>query len=161
MVPDGNENSDGDEPARLRIAVFRLAKRLKPTAAAGALTTTEVDVIHTVARVGPVKLSELAGQTGLNPTMLSRVVSKLEEHGLLQRLGDAHDGRVCRVEVTGAGKELRERVRSERNDVLSSELALLPPGDKRALLAALPALESLAERLLDRPALDASDRKSR
>lgn len=65
------------------------------------------------------------------------------------------------MEVTGAGKELRERVRSERNDVLSSELALLPPGDKRALLAALPALESLAERLLDRPALDASDRKSR
>ncbi|MDA8265525.1 MAG: MarR family winged helix-turn-helix transcriptional regulator [Actinomycetota bacterium] len=161
MVPAGDKSSEGDEPARLRIAVFRLAKRLKPTSAAGALTTTEVDVINTVARIGPVKLSELAGQTGLNPTMLSRVVSKLEEHGLLRRLGDALDGRVCRVEVTAAGGELRERVRSERNDVLSSELALLPAGARSALLAALPALESLAERLLDRSAPDAPEPNSR
>ncbi len=140
-----------EAPARLRLAVARLAKRLKPTAAAGSLTTTEVDVLLTVARVGPVKLSALAGESGLNPTMLSRVVAKLEDQGLLRRLADARDGRVCRVEVTEEGETLRDRVRSERTDVLSHELEGLTPADRAAVVAALPALEKLAERLMQRP----------
>jgi DNA-binding MarR family transcriptional regulator len=140
-----------EAPARLRIAVARLSRRLKPTAAAGSLTTTEVDVLQTVARLGPLKLSQLAVSAGLNPTMLSRVVARLEDQGLLQRLSDETDGRVCRVEVTGAGRRLHDRVRSERTDLLSSELDLLSKADRRAVTAALPALEQLAERLLERP----------
>lgn len=137
--------------ARLRLAIARLAKRLKVTEAAGSLTTTEVDVLLTVGRIGPVKLSALAGDSGLNPTMLSRVVAKLEDQGLLRRLGDASDGRVCRVEVTETGALLRERIRTERTDVLSHELDRLAPADRAAVEAALPALEQLAERLLQRP----------
>jgi len=149
----GLDEVQGETAARLRLAVARLAKRLKPTAAAGSLTTTEVDVLLTVARVGPVKLSALAGESGLNPTMLSRVVAKLEDGGLLRRLADASDGRVCRVEVTDEGDALRHRVRGERTDVLSHELDRLAPAEQAAVLAALPALEQLAERLLQRPAM--------
>lgn len=140
-----------ETPARLRIAVARLSKRLKSTAAAGSLTTTEVDVLQTIARVGPIRLSNLADEVGLNPTMLSRVVAKLEERDLLRRLTDETDGRVCRVEVTAAGRDLRDRVRNERTDVLSHELDALSAAERAALLAALPALERLAERLLQRP----------
>jgi DNA-binding MarR family transcriptional regulator len=149
-APGEAEHPD-EAPARLRTAVSRLAKRLKPTAAAGSLTTTEVDVLQTAARLGPVKLSQLAVSVGLNPTMLSRVVAKLEDNGLVQRLSDETDGRVCRVEVSAAGRELHDRVRSERTDVLSSELDLLSKPDRHAVMAALPALERLAERLLERP----------
>ena len=141
-----------EAPARLRIAVGRLSRRLKPPAAAGSLTTTEVDVLQTVARLGPVKLSKLASDAGLNPTMLSRVVAKLEDQGVVRRLSDKTDGRVCRVEVTDSGRILHDRVRSERTDVLSSELDLLSPSDRLAVIAAMPALERLAERLLERPA---------
>lgn len=148
-------------PARLRIAVARLSKRLKPTEAAGSLTTTEVDVLQTAARIGPVKLSILAGEAGLNPTMLSRVVAKLEKQVLLRRLADETDGRVCRVEVTEAGARLGARVRSERTDVLSHELDLLADEDRAAVTAALPALERLAERLLQRPVVRAQEPKSR
>jgi DNA-binding MarR family transcriptional regulator len=143
------EHAD-DAPARLRIAVARLSRRLKPTAAAGSLTTTEVDVLQTVARLGPVKLSQVAVSAGLNPTMLSRVAAKLEDKGLVRRLSDKTDGRVCRVEVTGAGRRLHDRVRSERTDVLSNELEQLPHADRLAVMAALPAFERLAERLLER-----------
>jgi DNA-binding MarR family transcriptional regulator len=124
---------------------------LKPTAAAGSLTTTEVDVLQTVARLGPVKLSQVAVSAGLNPTMLSRVAAKLEDQGLVRRLSDETDGRVCRVEVTEAGRTLHDRVRSERTDLLSSELDILSSADRHAVISALPALERLAERLLERP----------
>jgi DNA-binding PadR family transcriptional regulator len=79
-------------------------------------------------------------------------VAKLEEQGLLRRLTDEADGRVCRVEVTEAGRTLHGRVRSERTGVLSYELDRLASDDRAALLAALPALEQLAERLVQRPA---------
>jgi DNA-binding MarR family transcriptional regulator len=83
--------------------------------------------------------------------MLSRVVAKLEDQGFVRRLSDDADGRVCRVEVSEAGRRLHDRVRSERTDVLSSELDLLSTPDRHAVMAALPALELLAERLLERP----------
>lgn len=142
-------DDDPETAARLRIAVARLARRLKPTAAAGSLTTTEVDVLATVARCGPIKLSELATMAGLNPTMLSRVVAKLEDLELLGRLGDDTDRRVARAEVTPAGRELHDRIRSERMDLLSRQLELLDSAERRAVNAAIPALEKLAERLLD------------
>ncbi len=134
--------------ARLRTAVSRLSRRLRPTAAAGALTATEVDVLVAAERQGPVRLSDLAGFTGLNPTMLSRLVPKLEAAGLIRRLAAGADRRVCRVEATGKGHRLLERVRSERNDSLSRRLSELDSTQREALAAAVPVLEELAELLL-------------
>ena len=135
--------------ARLRIAVARLSRRLRPTTAAGSLTTTEVDVLVATDRHGPSRLSDLAGFAGLNPTMLSRLIPKLEEAGLMRRLVAEGDRRVCRVEVTAKGKRLLERIRSERNDALSRLLQQLDPGERDAVAQALPVIEQLAERLLE------------
>src|SRR5271168_216238 len=104
--------------ARLRIAVTRLSRRLRPTEAAGSLTPTEVDILVASEKHGPTRLSDLAAFAGLNPTMLSRLVPKLEEAGLVRRLFDESDRRVCRVEATQDGSRLLERIRSERNDAL-------------------------------------------
>ena len=92
--------------ARLRIAVARLSRRLKPTAAAGSMTTTEVDVLVAIDRHGPLRLSDLAGFAGLNPTMLSRLIPKLEVAGVMRRLVAEGDRRVCRVEITAKGRRL-------------------------------------------------------
>ena len=135
--------------ARLRIALARLARRLRPTAAAGALTASEVDVLVAAERQGPVRLSDLAAFAGLHPTMLSRVIAKLEEGGLVRRLPAGDDRRVCRVEATAKGRRLLERIRSERNDVLSRKLEDLDAAQLRSLGDALPVLEELAERLLE------------
>jgi len=134
--------------ARLRIAVARLSRRLRPTEAAGSLTATEVDVLVAAERRGPVRLSDLASFAGLNPTMLSRLVARLESAALIRRLAVEGDRRVCRVEATAKGRRLLERIRSERNDVLSKRLEELGRAEREAVIAALPVLEELAERLL-------------
>jgi len=86
--------------------------------------------------------------------MLSRVVARLEDLELLRRLGDDTDRRVARAEVTPAGRQLHARIRSERTDLLSRQLELLDEPERRAVLAAIPALELLAERLMDTPATE-------
>ena len=67
-------------------------------------------------------MSDLASFCGLNPTMLSRMVPKLEEAGFLRREADPTDGRVWRVEATKKARTLLARVRTERNDALSKLL---------------------------------------
>lgn len=136
-------------PARLRTAVSRMARWLRPTAAAGALTATEIDMLMVAERRGPARMSDFAAFCGLNPTMLSRMVPRLEEAGLLSRQTDPDDKRAALIEATPAGHELLARVRSERNDVLSAFLDELESGERRAIADATPVLEKLAERLRD------------
>jgi DNA-binding MarR family transcriptional regulator len=140
---------DLDTAPRLRVAVARLSRRLRQTAAGNAagLTPTRISVLLNVVRNGPVRLSELAEAEGINPTMLSRVVAELVEAGLLERSSDAGDRRAAWVQVTSGGRRLAERMRRERNDALNLALATLSEGEQRAVEAALPALEALAEAL--------------
>jgi DNA-binding MarR family transcriptional regulator len=134
-----------------------MSRRLRPTSAAGTLTTTEVDILVAAERQGPVRMSDLASFAGLNPTMLSRLIPKLEAAGLIRRIHDAADKRVCRVTATPKAGRLLERIRSERNDALSRRLRDLQPDERDTLALALPILEDLAERL--RPGWTADETK--
>jgi DNA-binding MarR family transcriptional regulator len=126
-----------------------MTRRLRPTTAAGSLTTTELDVLLAAERQGPIRLSDLASFAGLNPTMLSRMIPKLEQAGLIVRRRDVADRRVSRVKATEKGHRLLERVRSERTDALSKALQRLGEEQRQAIAAALPVLELLADGLLE------------
>ncbi len=129
--------------------VGRLSRRLRPTAAGAAagLTPTRISVLLNVVRDGPMRLSDLAASEGINPTMLSRVVSDLVEVGLLERSSDEGDRRTAWVAATAAGRRLSERMRRERTDALDVALEGLSDSQRRRIEKALPALEELAEQL--------------
>src|SRR5947209_14575939 len=93
---------DLDTAARLRVAIGRLSRRLRTTAAGSAagLTPTKISVLLTVVRDGPIRLSALAESESLNPTMLSRVIAHLVDAGLLARTSDDGDRRAAWVEAT-------------------------------------------------------------
>ena len=145
---------DTDTATRLRSAVGRLHRRLRPTAAGAAagLTPTRISLLYTVVRKGPIRLSELAAAEGVNPTMLSRIIGDLSDAGVLERVSDPGDRRAALVNATTDGRRLAERMRRERTDVLNRALDSLSAADRRTLEQALPALENLAEALRgDRP----------
>jgi DNA-binding MarR family transcriptional regulator len=140
---------DIDTAPRLRAVIGRLSRRLRPTAAgtAAGLTPTRISVLMHVVRSGPVRLSELATSEGINPTMLSRVVSDLADAGLLERVSDEGDRRSAWVKGTASGRRLVERIRRERTDALNVAFAEMSESEQVMLEKALPALEQLAERL--------------
>ncbi|MGZ4349442.1 MAG: MarR family winged helix-turn-helix transcriptional regulator [Solirubrobacteraceae bacterium] len=143
---------DIDTAARLRVAIGRLSRRLRTTAAGSAagLTPTKISVLLTVVREGPIGLSALAESESLNPTMLSRVIANLVDAGLLARTSDDGDRRAAWVEATEDGRQLAQRMRRERTDAVNEALDALAPDDRRLLEKALPALEQLAEQLKER-----------
>jgi DNA-binding MarR family transcriptional regulator len=140
----------GDEAARLRAAINRIARRLRPTKAGAGLTPTQISVLETVSRRGPIRLSDLAAVEDVNPTMLSRVAGKLEGLDLIRRHQHPGDGRAALLGLSDRGQHVLERMRAERTDQLSVELSALDAGARQQLLDALPVLEALAESLRNR-----------
>jgi DNA-binding MarR family transcriptional regulator len=138
---------DDETVIRLRRVILRLARQLNAASVGEGLTPTQASVLGIVARRGPLGLTELTEIEGLNPTMLSRVISKLDSFGLIKRLRDPDDFRAARVEVTPEGTEAYQRIAAQRAAILSGRVADLPPEQEAALIAALPALDHLAEDL--------------
>jgi DNA-binding MarR family transcriptional regulator len=140
---------DNDTVIRLRRVVLKLARQLNAASREEGLTPTQASVLGITTMRGPLSLAELTEIEGINPTMLSRVIGKLDEYGLLNRLRDPDDFRAARVEVTSKGRAVYERIAAQRSAVISESVSGLPDGEQAALLAALPALENLAEDLRD------------
>jgi DNA-binding MarR family transcriptional regulator len=148
-LPTSAPLQDVDTAARLRAVIGRLSRRLRKTASgtAAGLTPTRISVLLHVVREGSTRLSELAAAEGINPTMLSRVVSDLADAGLLERSSDQGDRRAAWVTATPAGRRLAERMRRERTDALYVALEALSEDDRILVEDALGALEQLAEQL--------------
>jgi len=148
-LPSLAPTTDVDTASRLRVAIGRLSRRLRTTAAArdAGLTPTAISLLLSVARTGPVRMSELGDAEGVNPTMLSRIVVGMVQDGLLERVSDEDDRRAAWVKATAAGRRLAERMRRERTGALNEALSALPEADCIRIERALPALEALAEAL--------------
>lgn len=141
---------DLEQVARLRHAVARVSRRLRSVPAGQGMTSTQLSVLGAVVRDGPVKLADLAAAEDVNPTMLSRIVAKLEGNGLLTRSPDPDDARVVVVHPTASGRRRHERIRQQRTEALAAVLVDLDPRHMHALSAAVPALEELGAALQER-----------
>jgi DNA-binding MarR family transcriptional regulator len=135
-----------DTAPRLRLVVTRIARQLRQNVDADTgLSTTLLSALATVDRVGPVTLGDLAAAERVRPPSMTRVIAKLEERALVERLVDPQDRRVARVRTTAEGRRLLTRSRTRKNALLAQRLRDLNPAELAALEAALPVLEKLAE----------------
>lgn len=138
---------DADALSQLSASLRRISRRIDRQVSVGGLTSTEVSVLASVTRRGPLGVGELAAHEGINPTMLSRVIGKLEAAGLVRRQSSIADRRAIEVVVTRKGARMRERLLAERSRLLAERLAGLPPGMATMILNAAPALDALAAAL--------------
>jgi DNA-binding MarR family transcriptional regulator len=135
------------EGERLRAAIGRLSRRLRTTEAGSHLTPSQISVLFTIVRLGPIGLSELAAIESVNATMLSRITAQLCDARLIVRTPDPGDRRQGLVSATAAGRRLRERIQRERARALGAHVAELSERQREALWEALPVLEQLAQML--------------
>jgi DNA-binding MarR family transcriptional regulator len=108
------------------------------------LSLTAAATLTTLERSGPRRLTSLAAAEGVTQPAMTQLVGRLEVSGLVERCADPDDGRVVRVQLTDAGRDLVARRRAARAERLSGLLATLSPADQEALAAAVPAITALA-----------------
>lgn len=128
--------------ARLRLAVMRLARRLRQQSTADA-TPSMLSALSVIELKGPVTLGELAAVERVRPPTMTRIVSRLEEDGLVARDVDDADRRVARASLTRAGRELVRRNRSRKDLYLAARLRRLDPSQIETLQAAVEVIEQL------------------
>lgn len=128
----------------LRFSVTRLARLLRQQDESG-LAPTLTAALATIAREGPVTLGVLAAREQVTAPTITKVVEKLEARGFVSRQADASDRRVCRVQVTAAGRRQLEAVKKRRTAWLSGRLKTLSPQELERLAAAAEVLDKLTE----------------
>jgi DNA-binding MarR family transcriptional regulator len=134
---------DSELAARLRLAVGRLARRIR--LATNDIPPLQLSALATLDQHGPLRSGELAQREAVTAPTMTRVLAALAERGLVTRQADPKDARSVQVSLSPAGVEALSRIRSERTALLGARVARLSADQRAALIAALPALEALVE----------------
>jgi DNA-binding MarR family transcriptional regulator len=136
--------ADAELASELRMGVMRLARRLRQERTESGLTLTQLSALGTLNRQGPCTPGELAALERVQPPSMTRVLSHLEERGLVARTAHPSDRRQVVVDLTAAARELIAADRRRREAWLVAHLADLDVDERAALRAVVPVLEGLA-----------------
>src|SRR6185437_3376883 len=126
--------------------------RLLMRSGAHEISRTEVGVLATLSD-GPRRITQLAMTEALAQPTVTQLIDKLEDRDLVARSRSDDDGRVVLVEITTAGAEALEVVRTLIRANMREALADLPDAELTELAHAAETMGSLIEKLL--PDLDA------
>jgi len=140
--------SDTDLAITLRIAVSRLARRIRAERAAKGLpelSDTQFAALAALARQAGMTPGELAAHEKVQPPSMTRVIAVLEERGLLARAPHPTDKRQVMLTATAAGRSLAWQVRRLREAWLAMRLAELSAQERSVLRAAAPVLDKLSQ----------------
>jgi len=129
----------------IRHGAIRLARRLRSSRSAGALSTNKISVLSHLMRYGPSTPGEVAAVDRQQPQSLTRVFADLERDGLIVRSADAGDRRQSIITITEAGSRELERDVAERDAWLAGALAGLTETERQVLRLAAALMEHIAD----------------
>jgi DNA-binding MarR family transcriptional regulator len=132
------------DTTRLYVALGRLTRSLRRESADAPISHGLLSALFTVVKDGPLRSGELATRESMTPPSMTKVVAALESAGYVERTADPLDGRAWLIGATRSGRTLVESSREQRLHGLARRLESLDPDQIEALMAALPALETLA-----------------
>ena len=128
----------------LRLAVMRLARRLRGERSDTSLTISQIAALSTLERTGPMTPRELAGAERVQPPSMTRIAASLEAAGLVTRTDHPTDGRQVLLAASPEGTALVREDRRRRDAWLAQRLQELPAEDVEVLRRAAVVLERLA-----------------
>ena len=128
----------------LRLAVMRLARRMRLERADTSLSLSQLAALATLDRHGPLTPGELAAHEKVQPPSMTRVAASLEAAGLLTRTAHPSDGRQVLLAASGEGRALLKEDRRRREAWLAQRLRALDAEDRAVLHKAAAILDRLA-----------------
>jgi DNA-binding MarR family transcriptional regulator len=128
--------------SQLRLAVTRLARRLRQQAEAG-VTPSQLVALSSIEGAGSLTIGDLCQAEQVQPPTMTKIVGALVEAGLVAREPDPRDRRIAWLRVTPAGARLLERSRSRKDQYLVKRLRGLEPEELAVLERAAEILDRL------------------
>ena len=132
---------------RLHSVAIHLLRRLRTEDAQTGLTGPRASALSVLVFGGPMTLGALAAAEQVRPPTMTRLVSALEEKGLVTREASDDDARVTLVRATHRGMTLLQEGRGRRIARLQAALQELSRRDVDTLRQATVLLEEIVQSL--------------
>lgn len=104
---------------------------------------TEARIIFEIAHRNDVTASDLCRELGLDPGYLSRILARLEQQGLLEKVRSESDGRQRLLSLTTDGKQAFAVLDQRSCDEVGEMLHDLSERDQQRLIKAMDTIESI------------------
>lgn len=105
------------------------------------LTLGQLECLRLIGDLGTPSMSELAAELDLRPSTVTGLVDSLVQRGKVERVEDATDRRIVRVQLTAEGLRERETHREHRRQQLMELLGEVSEEDLRRVYEALRVLQ--------------------
>lgn len=132
----------------LRMATFRLARRLRSVRVTDAISDAQLSVLGTLRLHGRRTISSLAEHERVTAPSMTSTVNGLEEQGYVARTPDEDDRRRVQVDITDSGVDIVVETIRRRDAMLADMLRELDYTE--AELETLRAASALMRRVTDR-----------
>jgi DNA-binding MarR family transcriptional regulator len=130
----------------VRDAITRVNRRMRQTRPVGDLTHSQISALQSLDLGGALTPRELAEAERVQPPTLTRIVSRLEELGLVARTPHPSDGRQVILALSPAGRELLEGYRRTRDEWLAQRLSELSAEERDTVARAAEILSRIARK---------------
>jgi DNA-binding MarR family transcriptional regulator len=130
--------------SELRLAVMRLGRRLRNQRTDRSLSLSQLAVLGTLERHGPLTPRELAEHEKVSPPSMTKLLAALHERGFIVRTDHPTDGRQHLVAPTEQAVRMIREDRMRRDAFLAQRLAELSSDQRAVLRNAASILERLA-----------------
>lgn len=132
----------------LRMATFRLARRLRCARAVDAMSDAQLAVLATLRMHGRRTITSLAERERVTAPSMTSMINGLEEQGFVLRTPDAEDRRRVQVDITEAGTEIVAQTIRRRDELLADMLGELDFTEEE--LTTLREASALMRKVVDR-----------
>jgi DNA-binding MarR family transcriptional regulator len=133
------------DEADLRVALMRVARRLRAEKSDRELSDSQYSVLALLDRKGPLTPRALADLERVQPPSMTRTLSSLLERALVDRIADPVDRRQAFIQLTETGAQAVEETRRQRDVWLAHRLADLTPRERAVLAEAAEILRRIAD----------------
>ncbi|MDQ1124348.1 MarR family winged helix-turn-helix transcriptional regulator [Microbacterium trichothecenolyticum] len=130
----------------LRMATFRLARRLRAQRAVDTMSDGQFAVLAALTVHGAHTLGQLADRERVTAPSMNRTVTLLENAGYLTRTPDEVDRRKVTIDLTDDGRAVVDETVRRRDAWLEEALSSLAPDEREALARAAEIMRKMAER---------------
>ncbi len=123
--PDARAAAAAALADQLHSSAIHLLRQLRKEDDASGLSAPRLSALSVVVFGGPLTLGQLAAAEQVKPPTMTRIVTGLENDGLVQRIGDARDGRLTRIRSTAKGRSVLAAGRARRVEKLAAAVERL------------------------------------
>ncbi|GAA1974765.1 MarR family transcriptional regulator [Microbacterium pumilum] len=132
--------------SELRIATFRLARRMRTQRAVDSMSDGQFAVLAGLFIHGSHTLGELADRERVSAPSMNRTVNCLQESGYVRRSADETDGRKVVISLTDEGRAVVDETARRRDAWVEEALADLTARERKTIADAAKIMQRMVAR---------------